>query len=70
VEYEDDERWPPRSADWDEVTIGIATALVMRRSDVDEYEARRLLLAACDRTRQTLTAVARSYVETGHVSPA
>jgi hypothetical protein len=60
-----DEHLPDGFTDRDDVVIGIAIGLVMVRSEVGEDEARGLLVAASDRTGRTLTAVARSYLDTG-----
>jgi hypothetical protein len=49
------------------LVVGIATGLVMTRSDVGWMEAEGLLLAASDRTGKRLEDVAASYVETGQV---
>ncbi|MCW2524052.1 MAG: hypothetical protein JWO63_2387, partial [Frankiales bacterium] len=47
--------------------VGIATGLVMARSDVTEDEANDLLRAASDRTGLGMAEVAAEYVETGYV---
>ena len=45
--------------------VGIATGLVMPRSQVSPREAEDLLAAAAERCGKTLVETARSYIDTG-----